>query len=143
MGYTKSFFHAEQGFRVGADGKVLADADGDVFAVIPLQAYKGSVSSSQNDVEVFEFTAPTDLELHSVQVYCTDVAANASVNVKSNGVVVLSSAITPIANTVAAGEVSSPIIAGGSAVTVHVTTDSTGSITDLCVTLIFKKARII
>lgn len=107
-----------------------------------VQARKASVAASQSDVEVFEFTAPAALTLAGVQVYCTATAATALVNVKEAGTSVLSAAVTPSAGAVVAGTISDSAIANGAAVTVHVTTDATGSITDLTVTLIFKAEHV-
>lgn len=102
-----------------------------------LQAHKSAVAVSQADVEVFEFTTPFALILANVQVYCTATAATASVDVKEAGTTVLSAAVTPSAGAVAAGTIADAAIAGGAAVTVHVTTNGSGTITDLTVTLRF------
>ena len=103
-----------------------------------VQAHKSSVAISQSDVEVFEFTAPEALTLSEVQVYCTATAATATVEVKEAGTTVLSAAATPVAGTVVKPTIADSAIANAAAVTVHVTTDGTGTITDLTVTLIFK-----
>lgn len=108
---------------------------------IVVQAIKGSVGASQNDVEIFEFRAPNALTLEEVQVYCTAVAAAASVNVKKAGISVLQAAATPAAGAVVRPTITDAAIASGAAVTVHVTTDAAGSITDLHVTLIFKESH--
>lgn len=123
---------------VKVNGTTFIDESGNVAARMIVQAHKTSVGASQADVEIFEFTAPVALTLVGVQVYCTATAAAASVNVKEAGVSVLSSAVTPTANAVANGTISDSSIASGAAVTVRVTTDATGSISDLTVTLIFK-----
>lgn len=109
-------------------------------AYFAVPAHRSSVASGQADVEVFEFTAPADLTLVGVQVHCSAVTATASVNVKEAGVSVLTGAVTPVANSVANGTISDSAIASGAAVTVHVTTDGTGTITNLTVTLIFAAA---
>lgn len=101
-------------------------------------AHKGSVGSSLTDAEIFEFTMPVAATLESVQVYCTATAATASVDVKEGGTSVLSAAATPSAGAVVTPTISDANIASGAAVTVHVTTDGTGTITDLSVTLVFK-----
>jgi hypothetical protein len=97
-----------------------------------VQAHKSSVGNSQSDAEIFEFTAPLAMTLSEVQVYCTATAATASVDVKEAGITVLS------AGAVVKPTVSDPDIASGAAVTVHVTTNGTGTITDLTVTLVFE-----
>jgi hypothetical protein len=109
---------------------------------IIVQAIKGSVGASQADVEIFEFRAPAALTLEEVQVYCTATDANASVDVKEAGVSVLEAAATPQAGAVVRPTITDAAIASGAAVTVHVMTDGTGSITDLHVTLIFKESHV-
>lgn len=103
-----------------------------------VQAHKSSVENSESDTEVFEFTAPLAMTLTEVQVYCTDTAATASVDVKEEGTTVLEAAATPSAGAVVKPTISDSAIAADAAVTVHVTTDGTGTITDLTVTLLFK-----
>jgi len=51
---------------------------------------------------------------------------------------VLSAAATPSAGAVVKAAISDGSISGSNQVTVHVTTDATGGITDLTVTLLFK-----
>lgn len=109
------------------------------FAV---SAYKSSVAANQSDVEVFEFRAPSALTLEEVQVYCTAVNATASVDVKEAGTSVLASAAAPSANAVVRPTISDSAIASGAAVTVHATTDASGSITDLHVTLVFRSTHL-
>lgn len=113
-----------------------------VNSYMVVQVHKSSIGNSQNDIEIFEFTTPAALTLTGVQVYCTATNATASVDVKEGGTTVLESAVTPQANTVVSGTVSDSAIASGAAVTVHATTDGTGDITDLTVTLIFKAAHV-
>jgi|GEM_PF-1110856 len=105
-----------------------------------ITAHKSSVTSSQADVEVFEFDPSENLTLEEVQVYCTAVVATASVDVKEGGTTVLSSAATPAAGLVVKPTISDGSIASANNVTVHVTTDGSGSITDLTVMLVFAAA---
>ena len=146
MGYTHfDRVSAVNGFAVGKKGseQVVIDSSGTLYRdCVIVQAHKSSVSSSQDDVEIFEFTAPVALTLVGVQVYCTAVTATASVNVKEAGTSVLSSAVTPAAGDVVDGTISDADIAKDAAVTVHATTDANGSITDLTVTLLFKAAHV-
>lgn len=102
-----------------------------------VQAHKYGVIASLADSEIFEFTAPRACTLDEVQVYCTDMTATASVDVKEDGTSVLSAAATPIADTVVKPSISDDKIAAGAAITVHVTTNFEGAITDLTVTLTF------
>jgi len=126
----------------GTTVTATADQLNAVESYMVVQAHKSSVGNSQDDVEVFEFTAPAALTLAGVQVYCTAVTATASVNVKEAGTSVLSSAVTPAAGDVVDGTISDADIAKDAAVTVHATTDANGSITDLTVTLLFKAAHV-
>jgi len=109
-----------------------------VVELLSIVVPKSSVAISQTDVEIFEYTAPQGLILAEVQVYCTATAATASVDVKEAGTTVLSAVATPVANTVVKPTIADAAIASGAAVTVHVTTNVTGTITDLTVTLRFK-----
>jgi phosphatidate phosphatase APP1 len=109
-----------------------------VAELLDVVATKSSVGTGQSDVEIFEWTAPQALILAEVQVYCTATAATASVDVKEAGTTVLSAAATPTAGSVVKPTISDAAIASGAAVTVHVTTNGTGTITDLTVTLRFK-----
>jgi len=108
-----------------------------VVELLNVVATKSSVGANQSDVEIFEWTAPQALRLVEVQVYCTATAATASVDVKEAGTTVLSAAATPVAGSVVKPTISDAAIASGAAITVHVTTNGTGSITDLTVTLRF------
>lgn len=128
----------QRGAQITATAAQLNATD----SYLVVQAHKSSVGSSLTDAEVFEFTSPAALTLVGVQVYCTAVTAVASVDVKEAGVSVLSGAVTPSANSVVTGTISDAGIASGAAVTVHVTTDAAGTITDLTVTLIFKTAHV-
>jgi hypothetical protein len=103
-------------------------------------AHRASVSTSQSDVEVFEFDPPADLTLEEVQVYCSAVTATASVDVKEAGASVLSAPATPAAGAVVKPAVSDGAVSGDNTLTIHVTTDGTGSITNLSVTLLFTSA---
>ncbi len=105
---------------------------------VVVQAVKSAVAINQSDVEVFEYTAHQALILSDVQVYCTATVATSTVDVKEAGTTVLSAAATPAAGTVVKPTISDSAIASGAAVTVHVTTNGTGTITDLTVTLRFR-----
>ncbi len=101
-------------------------------------AHRASVGSGQSDLEVFQFDAPQALTLEQVQVYCSAANSAASVDVKEAGTSVLSAAAIPSAGAVVKPTVNDASIASGAAVTVHVTTDGTGSVSDLTVTMLFK-----
>ena len=103
-------------------------------------AHRSSVGANETDTEIFEFDPPEDLTLEEVQVYCTATAATASVDVKEGGTSVLSAAATPTAGSVVKPTISDGDISAANNVTVTVTTNGTGSITDLSVTLLFKAA---
>jgi len=103
-------------------------------------AHRASVGNNESDTEIFEFDPPENLTLQEVQVYCTATAATASVDVKENGTTVLSAPATPSAGSIVKPTISDSSISASNNITVHVTTDGTGSITDLTVTLVFKAA---
>lgn len=101
-------------------------------------AHRASVGSGQSSLEVFQFDAPQALTLEQVQVYCSSVTAAVSLDVKEAGASVLSAVAVPVAGGVVKPTVSDASIASGAAVTVHVTTDGSGLVSDLSVTLLFK-----
>ena len=105
-------------------------------------AAKTTVAINQTDIEIFEYTAHQALTLVDVQVYCTATAATATVDVKEAGTTVLTAVATPVAGAVVKPAITDSAIASGAAVTVHVTTNGTGTITDLAITLRFKYALI-
>ena len=105
-------------------------------------AAKTTVAINQTDVEIFEYTAPQAMTLVDVQVYCTATAATSTVDVKEAGTTVLTAVATPVAGTVVKPAITDSAIASGAAITVHVTTNGSGTITDLTVTLRFKYALI-
>lgn len=103
-----------------------------------LPAHKSAVAASQDDVEIHEVQCPITGLIHSIQVYCTDIVATASCIVKKNGTAIIS-ATTPVAGTPSVVAPTDPFVAAGDALTVHVTTDGTGSFTDLTVLIIVKE----
>lgn len=103
-------------------------------------AHCASIAANQSDAQVFAYDAPQDLTLAEVQVYCGSITATATVNVKAAGVSLLSAPATPSAASIVKPAVSTPGISAGSRITVHVTTNGTGSIANLTVTLLLKAA---
>jgi len=103
-----------------------------------ITAYCAAVGANQSDATIFAYDPPEDLTLVEVQVYCTAVAASASVNVKENGVSVLASPATPSAGAIVKPAVADAAISGANNLTVHVTTNGTGSMANLSVSLLFK-----
>ncbi len=104
--------------------------------IIP--AHKSAVAASQSDVEIHEFTSPVVGLIHSIQAYCTAIAAAASCVVKKNGSAITSD-ITPTAGTPSVEAPTDPFLNQGDSLTVHVTTDGSGSFTDLTVLIIVKE----
>ena len=96
------------------------------------------MGNNESDTEIYAFDPPEDLTLDEVQVYCSATTAAASVDVKEGGVSVLSASATPSAGTIVKPTVADGAVAASNNVTVHVTTDATGDITDLTVMLLFK-----
>jgi hypothetical protein len=101
-------------------------------------AHRSSVGNDESDTEIFEFDPPEDLTLEEVQVYCSSTTATASVDVKEGGVSVLSASATPSAGAIVKPTVADGAISASNNVTVHVTTNGSGDIADLTVTLLFK-----
>lgn len=103
-----------------------------------LQAYKASVSSGQAAAKVFEFAIGETLTIDEVQVFCTAVTATASVDVRESGFSVLSAPVTPSAGTAVSGTIADAALAAGNHLTVHVTTDGSGAVSDLAVVIVIK-----
>lgn len=101
-----------------------------------LTAHRSLIGSGETDLVVFGFEADRDMSLDGVQLYCSGMDAGASVDVKREGTSLLSSAAVPVAGEVVHAAVAASSITGGDALTVHVTTDGTGSIADLTVSLL-------
>lgn len=105
---------------------------------IALQAHKSDVPISQADAEMWEVDCPVVGLIHSIQFYCTAIVATASIKVKKNGSDI-TGAVTPTAGTPSIEEATDPFVNQGDNLTVHVTTDGTGTITDLTVTIFIKQ----
>jgi hypothetical protein len=103
-----------------------------------LTSYALSIGSSQTDLEVYKFNLPQDVILEQLQVYCTGAATTVTVDVKESGTSVLSAPATPVANTVVTPGISSRNLTSGNALTVNVTTSSTGTLYGLHVTFMLK-----
>lgn len=103
-----------------------------------LTAFNALVAGNQNGVEVFEFDPAEAVLLEQVQVFCTGAAATASVDVRQAGSSLLSSPASPVAGAVVKPAVATAAVAAGQGLTVHVTTNSTGSISNLHVTLVLR-----
>jgi len=103
-----------------------------------VNAVKQNVGTGQSDMEIFQFNIWELCILHLIQIYCTAVAATASVMVKRNGVNIIS-AQTPVAGTPVVVTPDDKTLKAGDNLTVHVTTDATGTITDLNVSLVIKQ----
>lgn len=101
-------------------------------------AHRHAVTADRSDMEMFEFDPGEAVSLDDVQVYCSAVTGTASVDVKEAGVSLLSAAATPSAGTIVKPTISDPDIAAENNLTVHVTTGSGASISDLTVTLVLK-----
>lgn len=101
-------------------------------------AYCANVGVNQAAAEVFQFDAPQDLLIEEVQVYCTATTASASVDVRANGATVLAAAAVPTAGTVVKPTITNDAVAASAPVTIHVTTNGSGTIVNLAVTLTFR-----
>ncbi len=103
-------------------------------------AYAAAIGGNQVDVAIYEFDPAENLTLEEVQVYCTAVSAWASVQVKEGGGSVLAAAAMPVAGAVVKPGIADANISSANNVTVRVTTDGSGSISNLAVTMFFKAA---
>jgi len=106
-------------------------------------ADKTTVPISQTGVEVYQYTVPENASLVSVRVYCTATAATASVDVKNQGATVLTGVVTPVAGSDEAGTLTggAAALTAGNVITVLVTTNGSGTITDLSVRLEIETLR--
>lgn len=103
-----------------------------------VSAHCQSVVSSASDIELFAFDPREDLTVEEIQVYCRAVSSTATVDIKAGGSTLLSSPVTPSAGSIVKATLSTATIADHENITVHATTDGSGSIGDLSVTLMMK-----
>ncbi len=101
-------------------------------------AYAAAVGNNQADAVIYEFDPAENLTLEEAQVYCTAVNASASVQVKEGSGSVLAASATPVAGAVVKPAIADANISSANNVTVRVTTDASGSIFNLAVTMFFK-----
>jgi hypothetical protein len=108
-----------------------------------VEAAKAAVAISQTAAEVFQYTVPENASLVSVRVYCTATAATASVDVKKQGTTVLTGTVTPVAGSDVAGTLTggAAALTAADVLTVLVTTNGSGTITDLQVVLEIETLR--
>lgn len=105
-----------------------------------LTVHRENVGTSQADVEIYAFSPPVDVVLEEVQVFCRSVAATASVDIKADGTSLLSAAATPLAGAIVKPAIAGGNVASASGLSVHVTTNGSGTLTDLTVTLLLASA---
>lgn len=103
-----------------------------------VSAHCASMGASESDVEVFRWQSPETLVVEQVQVYGRAVSGSVSVDVKENGSSILAAAAVVVAGTVVVPTVNDPNLTSSNNMTVHVTTGSTSSVTDLAVTVVLK-----
>lgn len=108
-----------------------------------VEGSKTTVPISQTAAEIFQYTVPENSSLVSVRVYCTATAATASVDVKNQGTTVLTGVVTPVAGSDVAGTLTggAAALTAADVLTVLVTTNGTGTITDLQVVLEIETLR--
>ena len=117
------------------DRNVLSTAG---VALKHVPCVRAAVAISQTDVELLEFKPGKRFVIEEVQVYASAVVAAATIDVKIGGVSVLSTVVTPVADTATIGALVAAALRKGtssSTFTVHVTTDGSGTLTDLQVTV--------
>ena len=99
---------------------------------------RASIGSSQSDLEVFRLEPREDLELEEVQCWCGSVSVSASIDVKAGGMSILAAPVSPVGLTIVKPTIVTPALAHSDDLSVHVTTDATGTISDLAVTLLLE-----
>lgn len=118
-----------------------------IFAREPVQYQNAAVPINQAAVKVASFKPHQGLTfqyalkgwvVENVQVWCTAVAATASVDVQISGVSILNPVITPVAATIVQGTLVAFASRQGKttdSLDVVLTTNGTGTITNLSVTI--------
>jgi hypothetical protein len=101
-----------------------------------LSAVCSQVGSNQSALKVFECDPAQDLVLEEVQVFCTATAATASLDVRKSGASMLSAPATPIAGSLVKPAIADAALSASTNVTVNVTTNGAGSISNLQVILV-------
>ena len=108
-------------------------ADDNKVALECLTLHVGTTASSKTDLECDEFTVGYPFEIVSVEVYCTAITADSTVDLLIGSTSVCSD-ITPVAGTPTAGTLSTTLanIRGDSDDTLKLTytTDADGAITN-------------
>jgi len=104
----------------------------DTFHII-----KQDIGTGLTDVEIGKFKIYLIGVLHSIQVYVSDISATASLVVNKNESAITPS-ITPIAGSVVVVTPDPKTVREGDEICVHVTTNATGTMTDLNVAIIYK-----
>lgn len=101
-------------------------------------AHRTTIGSGESASQIFAFAPGQSMTLEEVQVYCSAVAATASVDVREAGSSVLSAPATPVAGTIVKPTISDGSISAANSLTIHVTTGASGGVSDLTVTLLLK-----
>jgi hypothetical protein len=99
-----------------------------------LTCNRGNVGNSESDIEIFRFAAQKQMSVEDIQVYCAVTSSSASVDIKAGDVSLLSTPAIPVSGATVRPTIASKTIEAGEHLTVHVTTDGTGSISELSVT---------
>jgi hypothetical protein len=121
------------------DRDIHADAN---IARVPLTFHKDDVAISQADVKVASFKPGYDFEIVGVQHFAAGVAANASYMVKIGATNALDAAAVPVAAT--RGDATLHATRANrqgteaDEINLHVTTDGTGTLTDLSVIVLIR-----
>jgi hypothetical protein len=96
------------------------------------------VGSNQNAVKVFEHDPSGDVVLEEVQVFCTATAGTVSLSVLTSQNAVLCGPFAPVAGTLIKPAITQAALSQPDTIGVHVTTDASGSIADLSVSLLLR-----
>lgn len=103
-------------------------------------AFCASVGAGQPGTQVFAYDPPADLILEEVQVYCTAASASVSVDVKQGVTSMLSAPATPSSGSIVKPAIADASLSAANTLAVYVTTDGSGSASNLTVTMLLKAA---
>ena len=108
-----------------------------------IEAPVASVPINQAAAEFFQYTVPAIGQVVGINVYCTATAATASVDVQKNSVSILTGVVTPQAGVDVGATIDGTKngLVASDVLTVNVTTNGTGTITNLAVVIEIDETR--
>lgn len=103
-----------------------------------LTTYRASIAGNQANLKIYEFDPREDLTIEEVQIFCSATTATAGVDIRAGGSSILTVPATPVAGAIVKPAIADPSIQAANNLGIHVTTNATGDIGDLMVTLLIK-----